>query len=180
MVRSRDNSLLDIKADSNTCNTIQATGTIQATWATPYLCMGPQHGQHHTYVCQRGQHHTSLCGNTVNTIVLYGAMRATPHLCSYGATWATPYLCMSTRTTPYFSMGQHGQHHTYVCQHGQHYGATRATPYFSMGQRGQHHTFLWGNTGNTILILVYVNAGNTILLYGAMRATPHLCMGQHH
>ena len=49
----------------------------------------------------------------------------------------------------------------------------------TMGQHGQHHTSLWGNADNTILILVYVNAGNTILLYGAMRATPHLCMGQH-
>ena len=78
---------------------------------------------------QRGQHHTSLWGNTGNTILMYGATRATPRRQHHTSLW-----------------GNAGN--TILM-----YGATRATPYFFMGQRGQHHTYVWGNVGNTIIFM---------------------------
>ena len=112
--------------------------------------------------------------NTDNTILLYGATRATPYLCVstrttlWGNTGNTILLYGAMRTTPYFSMGQHGQHHfdTSVCQRRQHHT--------SMGQCGQHHTYVWGNTINFVM---YGNTGNTVLLYGCQHYTH--CMKQY-
>ena len=73
----------------NTGNTILTCGATRATQATPYLCMG-QRRQHHTYgatqatpylhMGQHGQRHTYIWGNTGNTILTDGAMRATPYV----------------------------------------------------------------------------------------------------